>query len=1612
MATSTSKYIVTLGMNSDEAQRKLAELHNQATGLNKQLTAAMAAGRKGDAGKLRQQLKQVRNDIKRFEDDLKDVDRVMTRLSKASIKEMEGALKTLQRRIKSYDQGSEGFKKMSMQIQSIRQQLSKCNAEMRTQETLWTRMNTWLNNAQTFLIGVIGGLTGMIAAARNAVQQFAQMDEAMANTRKFTGMTEDQVRALNNAFKNMDTRTSREKLNELAQEAGRLGKNTQESVKGYVQAADIINVALSDLGEGATQAIAKLANIFKIEDQYGTYDSMVKIGSVVNVLSQNCTASKPYLVEFANRLAGVGNQAHMSIQDIIGFGAVLDANAQKVEASATAVGQVLTRMYREPAKYAKVAGLDVKEFTKLLKEDANEALLTFLGKLGNAGDLDVLSPMFKDMGENGARVITVLSTLAKHIDEVRWQQKNANEAFEEGTSVLHEYEIFNNTTQAGIDKAKKGFQEMAVALGEKLAPLMRYTYTSGSMFMRVLAEIVNFIIKFRRVILMLVTGLASYYTTLGVLYVLKQKDVIITNAQTAATKAYAVTVEFLKGVLGGLRLVWIALTQGIEAAKVAYTALTATMSINPFGALVAAIGAAVVAFQAIISEQSEFKNKTDELIDNMDMFDSKAQEEQAELDKLFGCLRDCVKGSEDYNNIRKQIMSRYGQYLKGLSSEQRGVVAVADAYNFLSEAIKKAAEARAIAETKKKVTEAYLNDVTKKIGELRYEMEKTGVSGKEIEQILSGVTKAVQNKDIKALENYSKTLYKQSFTTIKGWFSRATGDNADRTVREMSKMMKIHDTQIKVLDKMELNARGNYKAIIPNRNLFGYQDANGNDVPGLLETVGEAAGKGKGINLTLSDKSAYYLGIASKEEINKRHDNGFRAPIDPKYMYDPVRTAHGYEFFYGKNEPIGVMKEPLSNRRVTSHKWTLSPEQTKKFYNELAQEAYIRTDNKEYTPPSDYKEESNNSTYNAKGAGSGAKKEKKKGESDAQRLKKIRKSLQADFEALKKDWEDAYKWNLDLYAKGAISYAEYLQSNRDADEKYIKGRKELLENAKLKETTEYKNLLKEEEDETKKYNKKVQKYLQRQLKTALQHQIDIHNEASRTINSELYNDEMDLMEKLHWLRLHYLEEELKIIEVGTEEYEKKREEIDEENYQHALAMREKLYQKHEEWNQKYAYERAATEMGFELEWLELAKKEGIVNGDQYDKYRKDIVNKAKTESLPEYLQEGEQGSATWSANIKEKKEEDLARLDSLHSQKDLDNTMFMSDEEYEKQKKRVLKHYRAMAIEAAAQFNSEHANMLGELIKSWDDFFNGTEDDAGNWATRFAGVAQAAFAMINSFAQQSSEFMQACSDAELAKASEKYDKYLEYAQGNAFMTKRIEKQKERELAKIKADAAKKTFAFQLASAIAQTAVNAIAAYGAAMEMGPVGLTLAPIAAAMAVAAGMLQVGTIIKQQEASKAQGYAEGGFTPQGSKYQEVGVVHAGEWVASQKLVNNPATRPILEALDYAQRNNRFPQIIDPAIQMRKANQYSGIADNTSYGIRSQSEMAMQKQIDIQNSTVKRLAETIDRLYNRLDEPMAAIVTMTGRAGLAEKQEEYERYINNKSPKYKRITRYASSDR
>ncbi|MEE0907366.1 MAG: phage tail tape measure protein, partial [Muribaculaceae bacterium] len=483
-----------------------------------------------------------------------------------------------------------------------------------------------------------------------------------------------------------------------------------EDVLGFVRAADKINVALDDLGEGATLTLSKLTGIFGDEQRYGTEQALLKVGSVINELSQNCSASAPYLAEFAQRMGGVGAQAKMTIPQIMGFAAVLDSNAQAMEASSTALQQVIVRMMQEPAKYAKVAGLDVKQFSDMLKRDVNGALIMFLDTLNKAGGMDVLSPMFKDMGENGSRAIAALSTLANNIDAVKQQQRAAAEAFREGTSVTKEFEVQNNTVQASLEKAQKSLNDLRVELGERLAPLARHFLTSASAITRALMVAIRFVDDNKAALISLAAGIAGY--------------TIAANAAKVATAAWTLVGKIHTAMLVAQNTAYLAFTALIQLltghvgrAAVAWRSLNLAIKSNPIGLAVAAITTAIAAIWQWVEKTKAAREEERRLAEQRrqqvqeyrkeygDISQASAEYAKTELDRLrslYSATQDHTKSTKERIAAVKQLQKTYPQAFSNLTQEAILAGKASKEYRTLASNIILAARAEA---AKKKIAE-------------------------------------------------------------------------------------------------------------------------------------------------------------------------------------------------------------------------------------------------------------------------------------------------------------------------------------------------------------------------------------------------------------------------------------------------------------------------------------------------------------------------------------------------------------------------------------------------------------------------------------------------------------------------------------------------------------------------------------------------------------------------------------------------------------------------------------------------------------------------------------------------------------------------------------------
>lgn len=450
-------------------------------------------------------------------------------LKTSSVRDLEYSLKILNQEMRGMDRGSDAFKQMQAQAKKLRMELEAVRAEGQAQQSWIGRTADWFNKMQGIILGFVAAISGVTFTVKKCVEEYAKMDDEMTNVRKYTGQAADEVERMNENFKRIDTRTPRQKLNQLAEDAGRLGITSTAAVEEFVDGADKINVALGDdLGEKAVSQIGKLAQMFGEDKTKGLRGAMLATGSAVNELAQNSSASAGYLVDFTARVAGVGKQAGFTQAQIMGLASVLDQNMQQDETAATAVQNLLAKMFQDSAKFAKIAGLNVKEFAKTLKTDANTALLQFLQAMRAKGGFADLAPMFEEMKMDGSRATGVLTVLADKLDDIKTAQGLATQAYADGTSVINEFNTQNESVQAQLDKAKKRFLDLSIELGEKLYPAARLCVSTASVTVRVLSGLIDFVIKYRTTILVLTTAIIAL-TVAETAHIVKLKAISIWN---------------------------------------------------------------------------------------------------------------------------------------------------------------------------------------------------------------------------------------------------------------------------------------------------------------------------------------------------------------------------------------------------------------------------------------------------------------------------------------------------------------------------------------------------------------------------------------------------------------------------------------------------------------------------------------------------------------------------------------------------------------------------------------------------------------------------------------------------------------------------------------------------------------------------------------------------------------------------------------------------------------------------------------------------------------------------------------------------------------------------
>lgn len=1446
MANSTQTFIGRVLLDDKQAKQTIALLEKQLEQVKQKKTDAFKKG--DDTKAFDKEINRINASLKTLRTNQEQVNRTFNNLSSASYKELSVVMKTVQKQLRSgaVERNSEEWKKLQQKLKEVKREMNAINSESKETTSLWSRFVNVLNTNWGAVSQIIAAYAGLSMTIRKCAQAYADMEESMANVRKYTGQTDEEVHRMNEDFKRMDTRTAREQLNELAGSAGRLGITSKDMIEEFVDGADKINVALGDdLGEGAVDKIGKLAQMFGEDKTKGLRGAMLATGSAVNELAQNSSANAGYIVDFTADLSGVGIQAGMTQAQLMGLASALDQNMQEEATSATVFSQLITKMYQEPAKFAKIAGVEVTKFSNLMKTNANEGLMTFLSAMKSRGGFAEMAPMFEEMQLNGTRAVGVLSAVASHLDQVRTAQDLATQSYASGTSVINEFNVQNNTVQAQLDKAKKRFEDLTVELGEQLIPVTRYAISTLSIGIHVLSTLITF--TFTHVKQLTIIGSA-----IAVCTALWYKETIAIKLKAAATtyaaaidKAYIATTTLLRAAMVALQATWAYLTKGVQGYIVVMRAARLASLTNPWAALatvLTVVGVAVYgAVKAFTSYNEAMRNSTQEAKNNRAVAEAQASlakkvsdatlDERNKVDMLNKVIHSNAYTVDERRQAIAAMQKLVPEYHASISKEGKlyndNQIAI---QNYIKE-LENAAMAEAIYERKV--------EINKKKLELKLKESKIRHS-----------LKAVDAERKSHPERYESEAVADAFT----------GQLIEQNdaLKSNEKQKKIHTQRLKE-------------------------------------------------NLSL------------QQQLN----------AEESYYNTELRKNANLQKLYKKKEKKSLQGESTGTNRTTGSTGHYTTEKERK----------------------------------------AAEKEQKKREAAARKAEIKRKAdLKKELDDAKKSTEAQQLEATTLYSTGQIRLAEYNDRMAKIKEQGLQQRMDILRKYGEAESEEYKRLNAQKEKISADYERKQTQDLQ-----DLEYDRQV---AEQAITAEYYNKDSDLYhnesainEALFKLDQTFLKEKQALYLKSSDEYWQIAREIERSEQQHQYD-RQKLYDDTlMQLKQEYLTLGNEQQMQLELAGLDEVHKAGLVSEEEYQRMKMGIANKYASYK-PDAKDQAKDDATTALDTAKKMTRQTDDRSGSLGS----DNLATIAGGAI-------------AAIQQQKMVNDNLQKLREEDMISEQAYQDAKKQMNQETYKNIAAIAGAAFSSISSMMGAASAYSQACSDLEVAKIQANYDKQISAAGNNSAKKKRLEAKRDKEISAAKTKANKKAMKIEIAQAVASTAMSAINAYSSAAAIPTVGYIIAPIAAGLATAAGMLQIATIKKQHQA-EAAGYYEGGFTGPGHWKKEAGVVHAGEFVANHNAVNNPQLLPALQLIDAAQRNNTVASLTAQDV-------------SRAMGTGSAAVVAPVVNVNADNEQVgaslDNVSSTIERLNEQLNLGIKSYVVITGPDGFDRKWSQYKKMKSNK---------------
>lgn len=323
--------------------------------------------------------------------------------------------------------------------------------------------------------GILGRATGPTLGAiavgeglRRAAKSSMDFERTLIEVGKATDSKGPELDAYAESLMKLarETGKTKEELGSMLASAGFAGRPGNELMR-FTEFGAKATVAWGTSAEETGQALAELGNIYQADQK-----RIEEIGDAINTMADKSASKESDLLEFTRRAGASANQAGISAEPLLAFGAAMKEVGVRNEVAATGF-EALLNVMKLGEEFSKSAGEGLEELgiksdkmRKAFVAKPVETMVGLLEKLNKVSDplkkAEIMTNLFgKEYQDDIAKLLNALPKIKQYLDLMQNKSNSAG-------SVRRQFSENLDKDVSKIDKATQAIDVMMKRLGDPI----------------------------------------------------------------------------------------------------------------------------------------------------------------------------------------------------------------------------------------------------------------------------------------------------------------------------------------------------------------------------------------------------------------------------------------------------------------------------------------------------------------------------------------------------------------------------------------------------------------------------------------------------------------------------------------------------------------------------------------------------------------------------------------------------------------------------------------------------------------------------------------------------------------------------------------------------------------------------------------------------------------------------------------------------------------------------------------------------------------------------------------------------------------------------------------